>query len=150
MTARRALSGDVRAVRYNNRSAAPFDLPEAEAELVAGYHTEYSAMKFAMFYMAEYIHTIVASAVGAALWAEARGFGLLPWIFLLFVATAFALAYPDKVRGLVLLSSATHLPSPTWRRSPTSSWPTPPGGMSRAPVIVVARNARGHRTIASR
>ncbi len=41
----------------------PFDLPEAEAELIAGYHTEYSAMKFSMFYIAEYANMVTASAL---------------------------------------------------------------------------------------
>lgn len=45
----------------------PFDLPESEQELVAGYHSEYSSMKFAMFFMAEYAHMITASAVIATL-----------------------------------------------------------------------------------
>src|SRR5206468_1146107 len=41
----------------------PFDLPEAEGELIAGYHTEYSAMKFSMFYIAEYSNMVTASAL---------------------------------------------------------------------------------------
>jgi len=45
----------------------PFDLPEAESELIAGYHSEYSAMKFSMFFIAEYANMMTASALMATL-----------------------------------------------------------------------------------
>ncbi|HEX5626860.1 MAG TPA: NADH-quinone oxidoreductase subunit NuoH [Actinomycetota bacterium] len=76
----------------------PFDLPEAESELVAGYHTEYSGIKFAMFYLGEYLNTVTVAAVATTLWLGGwRGPApdVVPWLWplLWFLAKVLLIVY---------------------------------------------------------
>jgi len=75
---------------------APFDLPEAESELIAGYHTEYSGMKYAMFLLAEYINAFIVAAIAATLFLGGwQGPSLPPyaWFFLKAYAIYFVLMW---------------------------------------------------------
>jgi len=76
---------------------APFDFPEAEQELVAGYHTEYSSMSFAMFFLAEYINMVTVSAVATNLFLGGWHGPFLPeslgWIWFLIKVAALLFFY---------------------------------------------------------
>jgi NADH-quinone oxidoreductase subunit H len=122
----------------------PFDLPEAEQELTAGYHTEYSGMKFGMFFVAEYVGVVLVSALLTTLF-----FGgwhgpfadRLPWLGFVW----FALKTFFFIMTFVLLRGA--LPRPRYDQMMAVGWklclPLSLVNVLVTAVVVLAGNARG-------
>ena len=100
----------------------PFDLAEAETELVAGFHTEYSGIKFAMFYLGEYVNTVTVASIAVTLflggWRGPFYLDVLPWLwpFLWFVLKLTGVIYVMIwIRGTLPRVRYDHLMDLGWK-----------------------------------
>lgn len=94
----------------------PFDIPEAESELVAGVTTEYTGARFTLFYMAEYVHTLVGSALGAALFLGGWDGPLSPGLHWMIAKTLLLFVAVYWVRWSLLRFRADQLMELCWKR----------------------------------
>jgi NADH-quinone oxidoreductase subunit H len=85
------------AVAETNR--APFDLPEAEQELIGGFLTEYSGLKFVMYYLAEYVNMITVSALAALLFFGGWNLWIIPPVFAFLIKVVLFLFLYIWLRG---------------------------------------------------
>ena len=85
---------------YAETNRVPFDLIEADPEIVAGFHTEYSSLRFGLFYMGEYVHMAVSAILTAVLFF---GGWQIPWAESLFGATPYATLFPWLMFAAALL-----------------------------------------------
>jgi NADH-quinone oxidoreductase subunit H len=93
----------------------PFDIPEAESELVAGVTTEYTGMKFALFYLGEYVHTLIGSAVAATLFLGGWDGPFAPGVHWLVLKTLVLFTAVYWVRWTLLRYRSDQLLLMCWR-----------------------------------
>jgi len=101
------------AIAETNR--APFDLPEAESELVAGYHTEYSSLRFAMFYIGEYANMIAVSCVATTLFFGGWQGPILPPILWFIIKVFFFMSFYIWLRATLPRLRYDQLMSLGWK-----------------------------------
>ncbi len=94
----------------------PFDIPEAESELVAGVTTEYTGAKFVLFYMAEYVHTLVGSAVASVLFLGGWDGPIAPGLHWMVAKTLALFVAVYWVRWSLLRYRSDQLMALCWRR----------------------------------
>jgi len=88
---------------YAETNRVPFDLVEADSEIVAGFHTEYSSLRFGLFYMGEYVHMAVSAVLTVILFF---GGYHVPWAHTLFGTTPYATLFPWVMAALAALCLA--------------------------------------------